>query len=169
MERRICFTVLLEMARRSADRALVSSSSESAAVNFSNLQGSKVQKPGIQAWLAGLAGTAGRVGGHGGPGLQGWRAGSGGHLGPSRLAWRAGSAGMAGGAGRAGRSGPGARRPGPPGPSCLQTRPAKPAYPPSRDDQLGYVSATMPLTRPASYLPAFCSSAQISSFPVAAV
>ena len=54
-----------------------------------------------------------------------------------------------------------ARRPGPPSPP---TRPAEPA---SRD--MSAASAAMPLTRPASYLPASCSSAPVSLFPVAAV
>ena len=54
-----------------------------------------------------------------------------------------------------------ARLPGPPSP------PTRPAEPTSRD--MSAASAAMPLTRPASYLPASCSSAPVTSFPVAAV
>ena len=69
-----------------------------------------------------------------------------------------------------------ARRAPRPGPPCPPTRPAvpadparraRPAEPTSRD--MSAASAAMPLTRPASYLPASCSSAPASSFPVAAV
>ena len=69
-------------------------------------------------------------------------------------------------------------RPAVPGPPCQQTRPVMPAVPASQapscpaeptSRDISAASAAMPLTRPALYLPASCSSAPVSSFPCAAV
>ena len=153
--------VCADLAGLAAGSAGVAGSVEGPAGRIGRLggPGRGAQRAWSEAWLAWSAGMTGRVGGHGGPGR-----------GPTRGARRAGLGILTH---QARSSLPlklpavpadPARRASRPGPPCQPTRQAEPT---SRD--MSAASATILLTRPASYLPASCSSALVSSFPVAAV